>query len=167
MLCRRWLILAAFNLYDSHWLHYYLDFLFLGFIFFFVKFKLQQITRLPQITRFHRGGEGWVGTPSCYVGYVGGMPYTTWYHLMYWYDMIWYDMIPDNVIWCQWIICCTIWCSLVFIYLLVFDIHIDYLTWPYYHLINEYWLKKCTAEFKVGIMAPLPKYGVIFDFLGP
>ena len=22
MLCRRWLILAAFNLYDSHWLHY-------------------------------------------------------------------------------------------------------------------------------------------------
>ena len=34
MLCRRWLILAAFNLYDYHWLHYYLDFLFLGFIFF-------------------------------------------------------------------------------------------------------------------------------------
>ena len=83
-------------------------------------------------------------------GMGGGMTYTTWYHLMYWYDMIWYDMIPDNVIWCQWIICCTIWCSLVFIYLLVFDIHIDYLTWPYYHLINEYRLKKCTADFVTG-----------------
>ena len=83
-------------------------------------------------------------------GMGGGMTYSTWYHLMYWYDMIWYDMIPDNVIWCQWIICCTIWCSLVFIYLLVFDIHIDYLTWPYYHLINEYRLKKCTADFVTG-----------------
>ena len=80
----------------------------------------------------------------------GGMTYTTWYHLMYGFYIIWYDMIPDNVIWCQWIICCTIWCSLVFIYLLVFDIHIDYLTWPYYHLINEYRLKKCTADFVTG-----------------
>ena len=29
-------------------------------------FRLQQITRLPQITEFQRGGEG--DTPSCYVG---------------------------------------------------------------------------------------------------
>ena len=99
--------------------------------------RLPRYCRLPLIAREDK----WDG---------GGMTYTTWYHLMYWYDMIWYDMIPDNVIWCQWIICCTIWCSLVFIYLLVFDIHIDYLTWPYYHLINEYRLKKCTADFVTG-----------------
>ena len=74
------------------------------------------------------------------------MTYTTWYHLMYWYYMIWYDMIPDNVIWCQWIICCTIWCSLVFIFLLVFDIHIDYLTWPFYHLINEFRLQMASTK---------------------
>ena len=91
------------------------------------------------------------------------MTYTTWYHLMYWYDMIWYDMIPDNVIWCQWIICCTIWCSLVFIYLLVFDIHIDYLTWPYYHLINEYRLKKCTADFVTGSWSISPSLKVSFN----
>ena len=99
--------------------------------------RLPRYSRLPLIAREDK----WDG---------GGMTYTTWYHLMYWYDMIWYDMIPDNVIWCQWIMCCTIWCSLVFIYLLVFDIHIDYLTWPYYHLINEYRLKKCTADFVTG-----------------
>ena len=95
-----------------------------------------------------------MGTPSCYD--------MIWYDIIC-YDMIWYDMIPDNVIWCQWIICCTIWCSLVFIYLLVFDIHIDYLTWPYYHLINEYRLKKWTADFVTGSWSISPKWIISLD----
>ena len=40
MLCRRWLIYAAFNLYDSHWLHYYFNYLCLELIFFFCKIQL-------------------------------------------------------------------------------------------------------------------------------
>ena len=113
--------------------------------------RLPRYSRLPLIAREDK--------------WEGGMTYTTWYHLMYWYYMIWYDMIPDNVIWCQWIICCTIWCSLVFIYLLVFDIHIDYLTWPYYHLINEYRLKKCTADFVTGSWSISPKIDIRVIFL--